>query len=143
MFKKIFYAFLLCYSLSFVFAQTDEEFKVTAIPDKWKNESAVIVGQKTEYNFKRLAAGKNYSTVVRINEFIHKRIKLQDKNALEKFSTFYFATMGKDGNAAYNIIKANGEQETVDMKSAIEEESDIPAIYKPIFYKLNFKSLKI
>src|SRR4030095_1811940 len=118
--------------------KVEEEFKVTAVPDKWKNESAVIIGQKTEYLFTRVAAGKNYSTVVRINEFIHKRIRLQDKNALEKFSTFYYATMGKDGSAEYKIIKASGKEETVDMKAAIEEEADIPAIYKPIFFKMNF-----
>src|SRR4030095_13653873 len=114
----------------------EEEFKVTAVPDKWKNESAVIIGQKTEYLFTRVAAGKNYSTVVRINEYIHKRIKLQDKNALEKFSTFSYIMMGKDGSAEYKIIKANGRDETVDMKTAIEDESDIPSIYRPIFFSL-------
>jgi len=121
----------------------EDEFKVTTVPDKWKNESAVIIGQKTEYLFTRIASGKNYSTVVRINEFIHKRIKLQDKNALEKFSTFSYVMMGKDGSAEYKIIKANGREETVDMKTAIEDESDIPSIYRPIFYSLNVRSQKI
>jgi hypothetical protein len=37
----------------------EKEFEVTAIPDKWKNESAIIIGQKTEYLFSRLASGKN------------------------------------------------------------------------------------
>lgn len=121
----------------------EDDFKVTAIPEKWKNESAVIIGQKTEYLFTRLASGRNYTSVVRINEYIHKRIKLQDKNALEKFSTFNYVTMGKDGNAEYRIIKSNGKEEAVDMKTAIEEEKDIPAIYRPIFYRLNIKSQKI
>ena len=71
----------------------EKEFEATAIPDKWKNESAVIIGQKTEYLFSRLASGRKYLPVVRIKEYIHKRIKLQDKNALEKFSTFYYVTM--------------------------------------------------
>jgi hypothetical protein len=75
----------------------EDEFKATTVPDKWKNESAVIIGQKTEYLFTRLVSGRNYTTVVRINEYIHKRIKLQDKNALEKFSTFNYVTIGKDG----------------------------------------------
>ncbi len=121
----------------------EDEFKVTSVPDKWKDESAVIVGQKTEYLFTRLASGRNYTTIVRINEYIHKRIKLQDKNALEKFSTFNYVTMGKDGNAEYKIIKATGKEETVDMKTAVEDEKDIDAIYKPIFYSLNIKSQKI
>src|SRR6476661_1047148 len=76
----------------------EDEFKQTAIPDKWKNESAVIIGQKTEYLFTRLTLSKT-SAVVRINEYVHKRIKLLDKNSLEKFSTFYYITMGKDGSA--------------------------------------------
>jgi len=143
MFRKLISLFVLYFITSSAFAQSDEEFKVTAIPEKWKNESAVIIAQKTEYNFSRVAAGRNYTTVVRINEYIHKRIKLQDKNALEKFSTFYYTTMGRDGNAEYKIMKTSGKEETVDMKSAIEDESDVPAIYKPIYYKLNIKSQKI
>src|SRR3954454_5177257 len=78
----------------------EDEFRQTTIPDKWKNESAVIIGQKTEYLFTRLSLNKT-SAVVRINEFVHKRIKLLDKNSLEKFSTFYYITMGKDGSARY------------------------------------------
>jgi len=121
----------------------EKEFDVTAVPDKWKNESAVIIGQKTEYLFTRLASGRKFTTIVRIKEYIHKRIKLQDKNALEKFSTFYYVTMGRDGKAEYKVIKADGKQIDIDMKSAIEEEKDIPSIYKPIYYKLGIKFLKI
>lgn len=121
----------------------EKEFAVTEVPEKWKNESAVIVGQKSEYLFTRLASGKRYTTVVRIREYVHKRIRLQDKNALDKFSTFYYVTMGKDGRAEYQIIKADGKQVNVDMSSAIEEESDIPAIYKPIYYRLGIKYYKI
>src|SRR5690348_15183742 len=121
----------------------ENEFKATAVPEKWNNESAVIIGQKTQYIFTRLASGKRYTTVVRIREYIHKRIKLQDKAALEQFSTFYYVTMGKDGKADYQIIKADGKQVDVNMKNAIEEENDIPAIYKPIYYRLGIKYFKI
>ena len=121
----------------------EKEFEITVIPDKWKNESAVIIGQKTEYLFSRLVSGRKLTPVVRIREYIHKRIKLQDKNALEKFSTFYYVTMGKDGKAEYKVIKADGKQVDIDMKSAIEEEKDIPSIYRPIYYKLGIKFLKI
>jgi hypothetical protein len=121
----------------------EPEFAVTAVPEKWSKESAVIIGQKSEYLFTRLASGKKYTTVVRINEYVHKRIKLQDKNALEKFSTFYYVTMGKDGKATYQIIKASGKRIDVDMSTAIEEENDIPTIYKPIYYRLNIKYFKI
>lgn len=143
-----FVSFLLCTLKMFSQApqlgvNIEDEFKTTAVPDKWKNESAVIIGQKTEYLFTRLASGRNYTTIVRINEYIHKRIRLQDKNALEKFSTFNYVTMGKDGRAEYKIIKANGKEEAVDMKTAVEDEKDIDPIYKPIFYSLNIQSQKI
>lgn len=121
----------------------EDEFNVTAVPENWKNESAVIIGQRSEYLFTRVGSGRNTTTLVKISEYIHKRIKLQDKNALEKFSTFFYVTMGRDGNATYKIIKASGKEEIIDMASAIEEENDIPAIYKPIFYKLSIRSMKI
>lgn len=69
-------------------AVIEKEFGVTDVPEKWKTESAVILGQKQEYLFSRLSSGKSFTTNVRINEYVHKRIKLQDKNALENFLLF-------------------------------------------------------
>ena len=51
--------------------------------------------------------------------------------------------MGADGKALYTVIKSDGKKVDIDMASAIEEEQDIPDIYKPIFFKLKFKSWKI
>lgn len=123
--------------------KVEDEFNVTEVPENWKKESAVIIGQRTEYLFSRGGYSRNTAALVKINEYIHKRIKLQDKNALEKFSTFYYVTMGRDGNATYKIIKANGKQEDINMGDAIEEENEIPDIYRPIFYKLNIRKMKI
>jgi hypothetical protein len=144
--------FLLCFFSFFAilsFAQIpqpgaviEDEFKTTAVPDKWKSESAVIIGQKTEYLFTRVSLNKK-SAVCRINEYVHKRIKLQDKAAIEAFSTFYYHTMGADGKAEYKVVKANGKEVSIDMKSAIEEEKEVPTIYKSIFLKMNLKSMKL
>ena len=123
--------------------QIEDEFKVTTVPEKWKNESAVIIGMKQEYLFKRSVARGKVTAGVRISEYIHKRIKLQDKNAVEKFSTFYYVTMGTEGKAVYQVIKNNGSPVDIDMKSAIEEEQDVPDMYKPIYYKMKVKSMKI
>ena len=54
----------------------EKEFSVSDFPEKWNNESAVIIGQKSEYLFTRLASGRKYTTVVRIKEYVHKRIKV-------------------------------------------------------------------
>ena len=135
---------------SFSFAQTpsigdkiEDEFNITAIPDKWKNESAVIIGMKEEYLFKRQQLKGKPTAGINIKEYIHKRIKLQDKNAVEKFSTFYYVTIGADGKAGYKVIKSDGKVVDIDMQSAIEEEQDVPDIYKPIYFKMKVKSMKI
>ena len=147
--QRIFLLCFCCFSALFSFAQIpqpgaviEDEFKATAVPDKWKSESAVIIGQKTEYLFTRVSLNKK-SAVCRINEYVHKRIKLQDKAAIEAFSTFYYHTMGADGKAEYKVVKGNGKEVTIDMKSAIEEEKEVPAIYKSIFLKMNLKSMKL
>lgn len=120
----------------------EPEFGVTAIPEKWKNESAVIIAQKQEFLFTR-PTSRSQMYHVNINEYTHKRIRLQDKNALETFSTFFYVTMGKDGLAEYKVIKSNGKEVVVDMKTAIEDDSDIPSIYRPIYFKWNVKKMKI
>jgi hypothetical protein len=133
----------ICAQAPAVGEKIEDEFKVTAIPEKWKNESAVIIGMKEEYLFKRKVLKGKTTAGVNIKEYVHKRIMLQDKNAVEKFSTFYYVTMGTDGKAEYKVIKSDGKEVDIDMKSAIEEEQDVPEIYKPIFFKLKFKSMKI
>jgi hypothetical protein len=149
MFRKVLLFFPAVFLSLFLFAQAPElgvniedEFKATAVPDKWKNESAVIMAQKHEFLFTR-GNTKSSAYVVRINEYVHKRIRLQDKNALEKFSTFFYVTMGRDGKAQYKVIKGNGKEVVIDMATAIEDESDIPAIYRPIYFKMNVQKMKI
>jgi hypothetical protein len=55
-------------------ATIEDDFKATAVPDKWKKESAVIIGQHSEYLFTRVTLNKK-SAVTRINEYVHKREK--------------------------------------------------------------------
>lgn len=148
--RKYVAALIACCTVIFGFSQAPElgvniedEFNVVAVPEKWKNESAVIIGQRSEYLFTRAGYKKSNAAVVKVNEYIHKRIRLQDKNALEKFSTFFYVTMGRDGNASYKVIKSSGKEEQIDMTTAIEEENDVPDIYKPIFYKMQIRSMKI
>jgi hypothetical protein len=51
--------------------------------------------------------------------------------------------MGADGSAEYKVIKANGKEVSINMKNAIEEEKEVPAIYKPILLKMNLRSMKM
>jgi hypothetical protein len=149
MFRRLLLAALAFFSAHILLAQAPElgmtiekEFQNSDVPDKWKTESAVILGSKVEYLFSR-PGGRSGQYAVRIAEYVHKRVRLQDKAALEKFSTFYYVTLGADGKATYQVIKGSNAPVDVDMKTAIEEEKDIPAMYRPIYYRLNVKSMKI
>src|SRR4030095_11178916 len=117
----------------------EPEFKATKVPDQWSKESAVILAQKIDYAYVR----KAMSNEMVIKEYVRKRIRLQDKNALEKFSEFYYVTYGKRTEIAYNIIKANGKVESVDMSKSIEVNKDVDNIYKPIYFNNSSNYFKI
>jgi len=117
----------------------EPEFKVSNVPDKWKNESAVILAQKTDYAYVR----KSMANAMTIKEFVRKRIKLQDKNALEKFSEFYYVLYGKKTDVAYVVIKPNGKVVNIDLSQAIEENKDVPGVFKPIYFSDNTSYFKM
>jgi len=142
--KKVFFIVML-HTVSCVLpvsAQnvTEEpEFKIVAVPDKWKNESAVILAQKTDYAYLR----KSMANIMTIKEFVRKRIKLQDKNALENFSEFYYVLYGKKTEVAYSIIKSNGKKIDIDLSNAIEVNKDVPGVFKPIYFTTNTSFYKL
>ena len=124
----------------------EPEFKVTAAPDKWKNESAVILAQKIDYAYVR----KGMASAMTIKEYVRKRIRLQDKNALEKFSEFYYVLYGKKTAVTYIVIKPNGKTVNIDLSTAIEVNKDVPSVFKPIYlsgnsgyYKMAIPDLEI
>lgn len=54
------------------------------IPEKWKNESAVIIYKNVNYDYHKFGKSITYTSSIR------KRIKLLDKAAVENFSEFSF-----------------------------------------------------
>lgn len=128
---------LLSASPLLVAAQDDmaeePEFKVTAAPDKWKNESAVILAQKIDYAYVR----KSMASAMTIKEYVRKRIRLQDKNALEKFSEFYYILYGKKTAVSYTVIKSGGKTVNIDLSTAIEVDKDVPDVFRPIYRSSN------
>jgi hypothetical protein len=124
----------------------EPEFKVTRVPENWAQESAVILAQKIDYAYVR----KAMANAMTIREYVRKRIKLQDKNALEKFSEFYYVTYGKKTAIAYSIIKQNGKVVPVDMSKAIEVDQRVDNVFRPIYltnttsyYKIAIPDLEI
>lgn len=105
-----------------------------AVPDKFKNESIVILGHYEKMKvippgqaFK--LPGKTEQQVSNhyiLEAFSITRFLLQDKNALEKFSTYYFAET-ELGKQSITIIKKNGERIEVDLTKAIQVKETISA----------------
>jgi hypothetical protein len=98
----------------------DDNFKKNpAIPDKWKDESAVIVFKNDYYNFHKFGKSVTYTSAVR------KRIKLQDAASVKEFSEFSF-TDKFYSNHSYSsrkgtttvgikIVKSNGKEIIIDV----------------------------
>jgi len=102
------------------------------IPEKWKNESAIIIYKNVNYDYHKFGKSITYTSSVR------KRIKLLDKASVEEFSEFslnknfgrrrgYYGSWRNKGsiNIGIKIIKPNGKQIEIDVeKDAIETDNE-------------------
>ncbi|GJM35804.1 MAG: hypothetical protein DHS20C18_48050 [Saprospiraceae bacterium] len=110
--------------------------KMTDIPQKWANESAVILYQEYNYLYEGTTKSVDYS------ESTRKRIKLLDKSSVEYYSEFSFAdrfevTKGfsrKGGRvfAGVKVIKSNGKETEIDLEDAVDIRSDAQESLKKI-----------
>lgn len=114
------------------FAQTPEEIrdyiwgandaykKANTIPDKWKNESAVIIYKHEHYNYHKYGVNVTYKSSIR------KRIKLLDQAAVKEFSEFSYRDKFYSNKAlgsfwqrgtnyiGVKIIKPDGKEMVID-----------------------------
>ena len=79
----------------------DADFNVTAIPEKWKDESGIIIAQKTRFSFDKDA------NKLAVYEITRRRIKLNDRDAVNSYSSVYFRIGSIYDGAGIKIIKAN------------------------------------
>ena len=119
-----------------IFDDNDPGFKTIEVPDKWKNESAVILYQKTNYNYliRKESQATNMGSMPQkflVEEVItRKKIKLLDKASIEAHSEFYYLENGPDyldresSSMGIKIIKANGSKVDVDLKKAVPVTAD-------------------
>lgn len=127
--KKLFY-FILVLATNFINAQKKNEIqdffwgandkfkKTTEIPDKWKNESAVIIHKLEFYNFYKFGTNVKYTSAIR------KRIKLLDAAAVKEFSEFsykdkFYTNKGysfRSGESfiGVKIVKPDGKEILID-----------------------------
>src|SRR5690606_8987623 len=89
----------------------DKDFAVTTIPDKWKNQSAVIIAKSNLLSYRKavLLSALNH------NQYYHNRIMLLDKSAVEEYAQFSLpgSRVGGVGTkyltyAGFKIIKPDG-----------------------------------
>jgi hypothetical protein len=111
-------------------------FKNTQVPEKWKNESAVMLAFQREYvgDFTTKVTG-----IANVNRFyiekinFHYRIKLQDKAAVTEFSDISFNSKTIKSNlfgrpSAYRVIgikviKPDGTEKEVDLSQAVKADA--------------------
>ncbi len=114
----------------------DPYAKITAIPEKWNKESAVIIYQEFNYEYEGTTRSVDY------RESTRRRIKLLDKSAVDTYSEFSFAERfkvekgfyGKGGRviAGVKVIKSDGTEMEIDMEDAVEVKNDAQEILKKI-----------
>lgn len=114
------------------FASDDPDVLVTEIPEKWKNESAVILYRKYYHSFWKFERDR----------LIRVRIKLIDQQAIDNFSIFYypFSTIARFG---IKIIKPDGTTELIDLSASVGSGSDDIPDYFTSRYITEFKKIAI
>jgi hypothetical protein len=115
-----------------VWNDADADFAVTTIPGKWKDESGVIIAQKTRFSFDKDA------NKLAVYEITRRRIKLNDRDAVNSYSSVYFRIGSSNDGAGIKIIKANGMVQDVSLRNAVyvEDNDDIPSAFQPYIGKI-------
>lgn len=116
-----------------VWDDADPDFKVSVVPDKWKEESGVIIAQKTKFAFDKDA------NKLAVYEITRRRIKLNDRDAVNSYSSFFFRMGSVNDGAGIKVIKANGSIQDVSLKNAVfvEDADDVPSTFAPYIGKAN------
>ncbi len=103
-----------------------KEFKVTDVPKKWENESAVILAIQYEYTLQ--AEGR----WLVLKQNFHFRIKLNDKASISDYSELNFdknkvstrssGTASSYKNIGIKIVKANGTEKELDLTKSVSSD---------------------
>ncbi|PKB15724.1 DUF3857 domain-containing protein [Flavobacterium sp. 5] len=129
-----FFFFLLSFSIfaqdkaeieTFFWGKSDEYNKVTEVPSKWKDESAVIIYKNEYYDYHKFGTSVKYTSAIR------KRIKLQDLAAVKEFSEFsfedkFYSNKGYTSKKSTSILgvkilKPNGKEIIIDIEKEAKE----------------------
>jgi hypothetical protein len=119
-----------------VWDEPDADFNTLTIPDKWKNESGVVIGYREQVQFDKQKGGfLSGRAELILYEKKRMRVKLQDKSSVNDFSELYFRYSGKtDGFSAF-VYKNDGSKKEVALNKAvsIEDNDRVPDFFKSFF----------
>ncbi len=99
----------------------DPDFEVTEIPEKWNDESAVIICESLHLEYKK----QSMSPRANYDIYHRQRIKMLDKAAVNAYAELSFDKLGKDGFSrdglfvGVKIIKADGTVIEIDIDDAV------------------------
>lgn len=140
MYRLLFaFAFVFCSSGLWAQSKLDEElkeelwtnaspeFKSVAVPEKWKNESAVVLASAFDYALDMKGSARYIESLN-----LHLRIKVQDKAAVTEYSDLSFDEKTVNSNifgrarsynvVAIKVVKPDGTQKEVDLKNAVKAD---------------------
>lgn len=122
----------------FILDEPASAFTTNIVPDKWKNESATVIGYKRSILFDKKSSGGFFTARDRSVYFFEKvrfKIKLNDNNAVQGFSEIYFRYSDREDGFIARIIKPDGQVMPVDLKDAVgvEPGTDMPEFFKSFF----------
>ncbi len=117
------------------------------IPEKWKDESAVVLEQKLTFAYYNSVSIWGNDIKNTVKETVYRRIKLMDKSSVSDFSEFYFyesekderkreknAEKGIESNAMMiTVIKPSGEKVKVNLSTAVDVDKDVPQYYRSYY----------
>ena len=106
----------------------DTRFKVTEVPKKWTDKSAVIIAQLNRFEYRKPVM----RNLLRYNDYSHIRIKLNDKNAIAKYTEISFLSNRTDNSegeyikvyVGFKIIKPGGREIIIDPSKAVKMERE-------------------
>ncbi len=120
---------------------SDEDFNITSFPDKWKEESAVILCQKHDFSYIKHGLNK-----IKFNVIIRRRVFINDQKAKDEYSIFYFIERnGENDHVGYIVEKPDGEKINVDLSDAVEVgANEVSAEYRSYYsYNDSYKKIAI
>jgi hypothetical protein len=118
--------------------QAAPQFVNNTVSDKYKKESAVIIGFKRELSIdKKSKAGflsKGERSLL-FYENVRFKIKLNDRNAVKNFTEFYFRYSDKEDGFSAKVTKKDGIATTISLSEAVKVESvqEVPEFFKSFF----------